>query len=81
MQLVTSAQLRALIEGTGWTIVHWRNRREESMPTVRAWHRRLHEVPPSDDEHLETLRSWTARVMTMEAAWAAANPLIEVVAD
>jgi cyclopropane fatty-acyl-phospholipid synthase-like methyltransferase len=81
MHMVSSEKLRSLVEGAGWTISHWRDRRLESMPTIAAWHQRLQAIPPGDDLHLETLRAWTARVLSMADEWAACNPLIELVAE
>jgi len=80
MHLISSTQLRRMIEEAGWQIVHWRNRREESMPSLRVWHKRLAEIPREDDLHLETLRSFCSRVCQCEKEWAENNPLIEVVA-
>jgi hypothetical protein len=53
------------------------------MPSVAAWHRRATEVASAGiaDPHLDTLVAWTTRVLAAPTAWAAANPLIEVVAD
>jgi Mycolic acid cyclopropane synthetase len=81
MQMITSTQLREVLQAAGWRVRHWRNRRDEAMPSVDVWHRRLQSVPVSGDHHLETLRAWTARVIAAPAAWAYHNPLIEVVAD
>lgn len=81
MQMVSSRRLRELLEISGWRIRHWRDRRREALPSVAVWHRRLQSVKVGEDRHLETLRAWCARVMTAPEAWAAHNPLIEVVAD
>ncbi|WAS91755.1 class I SAM-dependent methyltransferase [Nannocystis punicea] len=81
MHMISSAQLRRSLEASGWRIVHWRDRRREALPSVRGWHRRLSALPPTDDAHVEALRTWCARVMKMPRAWADHNPLIEVVAD
>ena len=76
-----SSELRASIEEAGWNIVHWRNRRPESMPSIHAWRRRLQSVAVGDDVHLETLRAFCDRVSRSAEEWAACNPLMEVVAD
>jgi hypothetical protein len=81
MHMVSSARLRELVEGAGWTIRHWRDRRREAVPSVAVWHRRLQAVPVGEDRHLETLRAWCERVMSAPEAWAENNPLIEVAAD
>jgi hypothetical protein len=81
MHMVSSGRLRELLEGAGWRIRHWRDRRREALPSVAVWHRRLRSVPVGEDSHLETLRAWCERVMTAPEAWAEHNPLIEVVAD
>lgn len=81
MHVVPSAKLRALITDAGWTIRHWRDRRVEAVPSVAVWHRRLSAIAPTGDTHLEILRDWCARVAEAPRAWAANNPLIEVVAD
>ncbi|NTW64406.1 MAG: methyltransferase domain-containing protein [Chlorobiaceae bacterium] len=80
MHMISSMQLRRMIEASGWQIVHWRNRREESMPSLRVWHKRMAEIHRGDDLHLETFRSFCSRVCQCENEWAENNPLIEVVA-
>ena len=81
MLMNSSPQLRFLVEQAGWNIVHWRNRRPESMPSVLVWQRRLRSIPPSDDRHLETLREFCDRVVTHWDEWGESNPLIELVAE
>ena len=81
MLMTSSPQLRSLVEQAGWTIVHWQNRRLESMPSVLVWQRRLQSIPPSDDRHLETLRDFCDRVVTQWDEWGESNPLIELVAE
>jgi SAM-dependent methyltransferase len=81
MQMVASAELRALIEAAGWRIVHWRDRRAEALPSIPVWLRRLERIPPGDDVHLETLRAWCRRTAAMLGEWGVNNPLIELVAD
>lgn len=83
MHMISSARLRELLTATGWRVTHWRDRRPEAMPSVAAWHRRATEVASAGiaDPHLDTLVAWTTRVLAAPTAWAAANPLIEVVAD
>lgn len=80
MLMNSSSELREMVEQAGWQIVHWRDRRMEAMPSVRVWQRRLQAIPPSDDVHLETLRRFCDRVVSCPEAWAASNPLIELVA-
>ncbi len=82
MHMIRSHELRALIEEAGWNVIHWRNRRDESMPTIHAWRRRLQSIAVRDDDvHLETLRFFCDRVSDGAAEWAMCNPLMEVVAD
>ncbi|MEL6353680.1 MAG: class I SAM-dependent methyltransferase [Cyanobacteria bacterium J06627_28] len=81
MLMNSSPQLRSLVEQAGWNIVHWQNRRQESMPSVLVWQRRLQSIPPSDDRHLETLRDFCNRVVTHWDEWSESNPLIELVAE
>lgn len=81
MPMIRSHQLREMIIGAGWKIVHWRDRRMESLPSVGVWHRRLQSIPPNNDRHMNILREYTKKVLTNPLAWAIRNPLIEVVAD
>lgn len=81
MLMNSSSQLRCLVEQAGWNIVHWQNRRPESMPSVLVWQRRLKLIPPSDDGHLETLRDFCDRVVTHWNEWGESNPWIELVAE
>ena len=81
MHMISSASLRDLLECTGWRITHWRDRRAEAVPSVTCWHSRAAKPGLVSDAHLEALRAWSARVLRAPAEWAAANPLIEVVAE
>lgn len=81
MPMISSAGLRSLLSETGWRVVHWRDRRAEAMPSIKAWDRRLRQLPPTNDVHLETHRQWCARLLRIGAEWGRCNPLIEVVAD
>jgi hypothetical protein len=84
MERVGSDALRGLIEGAGWRVQHWRNRRNETMQTHEDWYRRLQALPAgivAGDPHLREFQAWCARVLTDRTVWAAANPLIEVVAS
>jgi len=81
MHMVSSTQLRDMLLASGWRIRHWQDCRREALPSVQVWARRLGEIPPTDDRHVETLREWCARVLQDPAAWGAHNPLIEVVCD
>ena len=81
MHMISSRHLRQALDEAGWRVRHWRDRRPEALPSVRVWAQRLHNVPPTDDTHIEALREWTRRVLAAPAAWASNNPLIEVVAD
>lgn len=81
MSLVSSGALRRLLADSGWTIGAWRDCRPLSLPSVMVWERRLRGLAPTGDPHLEVLRNWSTRVAAMPQAWAANNPLIEVVAD
>lgn len=81
MHMISSADLRRLLEAAGWRIEHWRDRRAEALPSVAAWHGRAITPGLVRDQHLDTLQAWSGRVLMMSAEWAAANPLIEVVAE
>jgi hypothetical protein len=81
MHMVSSSDLRRLLERAGWRIRHWRDRRLEALPSIRFWNRRLGKVALSNDPHIETLRTWTGQVRSAPEAWARNNPLIEVMAD
>lgn len=81
MLMNSSTELRQMVEQAGWNIIHWRNCRPESMPSVTIWHNRLQNIPPGDDIHLETLRAFCQRVLNHATEWALANPLIECVAE
>jgi hypothetical protein len=79
--MISSADLRAQLESTGWRITHWRDRRAEAMPSVACWHSRASSPDLVRDAHLDALRAWSARVLNVPGEWAAANPLIELVAE
>jgi hypothetical protein len=83
MHMISSARLRELLVAAGWRVTHWQDRRPEAMPSVAAWHRRATAVASAGtaDPHLDTLVAWTTRVLAAPTAWAAANPLIDVVAE
>ncbi len=81
MHMISSADLRSLLEAAGWRIEHWRDRRAEALPSAAAWHSRAITPGLVRDQHLDTLQAWSGRVLMMSAQWAAANPLIEVVAE
>lgn len=81
MHMVSSTRLRTTLEAAGWRVVRWCDRRPEALPSVRAWADRLANIPRTDDVHLEQLRRWTGEVLSAPHRWAAANPLLEIVAD
>jgi cyclopropane fatty-acyl-phospholipid synthase-like methyltransferase len=81
MYMVSSTTLREILKNSGWHIRHWRDRRQEALPSVAVWHRRLQHIPYTNNRHIEVLRTWCAKIMTASKAWAQHNPLIEVVAD
>ena len=81
MHMISSAEFYTLLQRTGWQVKHWKNVRQEGLPSVAVWNRRLQNLPPTADRHIETLREWSAVVCTDAEAWGANNPLIEVVAD
>jgi hypothetical protein len=81
MHMISSAQLRSLLSATGWRIMHWRDRRAEAMPSVACWNSRANRPDLVTDAHLDALRTWSGRVLSAPAEWAAANPLIEVAAE
>ena len=81
MHMQPSSELREMVKQAGWSIIHWRNRREESTPSIEIWHNRLQNILPSDDVHLETFWHFCRRVLSTADEWAANNPLIELVAE
>lgn len=81
MHMISSASLRTLLEDAGWRIEHWKDRRAEAMPSAAVWHSRVTKPGLVRDLHLDTLETWSRRVVQMPAEWATANPLIEVVAE
>ncbi len=81
MHMISSADLRQMLERSGWTIRHWLNRRHDTLPSFDGWVNALRSVPPTDNPHIEVLRAWSARGVAIKSAWADNNPLIEVVAD
>lgn len=80
MHMITSTALRDLLEATGWSVTHWRDRRPEAVPTVWGWRERLSLVAQTEDQHLEAFRTWCRHVTRCGAQWVANNPLIEVAA-
>lgn len=81
MHLVSAQDLKALLQGSGWKITHWNDRREASMPTVEIWHKRLCTIPPQNDEHFEAWRRFCSKIMCYPEEWASFHPLIEAVAE
>jgi cyclopropane fatty-acyl-phospholipid synthase-like methyltransferase len=84
MQMVSSTELRRLIETSGWTIKHWRDRRNETMLSHEGWYRQLRRLPRAvvaSNPHLQEFEAWCVRVLANRSLWAEHNPLIEVVAD
>ena len=53
----------------------------QAMPSVAHWHSRAGRACLVRDAHLDALRAWSVRVLSAPAEWAAANPLVEVVAE
>ena len=81
MQMIRSSRLREIIESTGWRIREWRDRRIKTLPTVAVWNRRIQDIAPSQDQHMEVFRGWCNHVLRYPHEWARLNPLIEVFAD
>ncbi len=81
MLLVSSSQLKKLLEETGWKIKHWKDRRMESLPSFRVWNQRLKNIPKTNDFHFELWRNWCEKNQYNLNIWAKAHPLIEVVAE
>lgn len=81
MHMISSGMLRDMLEETGWRVIHWRDRRHETMPSWTVWHRRLREFGPTSDPHIEALREMAGRLAVIGDQWADNNPLIEVVAE
>lgn len=74
-------ELRDLLNVTGWRIVHWADRRSETLPTATVWKRRMQALPPGRDEHLDKLRRWADFVTSNQDIFVRISPHIEVVAD
>ena len=81
MPMIPSHQLRAELEGAGWRIRHWKDRRLETLPTVAVWHRRCQAVAVGRDHHVDVLREWCEKTMRSPNVWGRSNPLIETVAE
>ena len=81
MHMISSTELRRLLESAGWTIRHWQNRRFHTLPNFDGWNNTLRNVPPTGNAHIELLRTWSSQGAAMKMAWAQNNPLIEVMAD
>lgn len=84
MPMVDSTTLRRLLEAAGWRVRHWRDRREESLPSHAAWRTRLERLPAAvvaADPHLAIFLDWCRAVLAHPQAWGEANPLVEVVAE
>lgn len=80
MHMISSAELRRLLERTGWIIRHWKDRRPETLPNFHGWSAALRPIPPTGNAHIEELRRWAIRGEAIAADWACNNPLIEVMA-
>ncbi|OAN64905.1 hypothetical protein A6A05_18875 [Magnetospirillum moscoviense] len=80
MHMISSGDLRQLLERTGWTIRHWQNRRFDTLPNFQGWSNALRSVPPTGNAHIEELRKWAARGERIISDWGHNNPLIEVMA-
>lgn len=81
MHMISTSQLRALVEAAGFRIVSWRACRTEGLPSVQVWHQRLQRIGKTDEPHLETLRAFCERVLVAPEAWGISNPLIELIAE
>ncbi|HEY1975698.1 MAG TPA: methyltransferase domain-containing protein [Candidatus Baltobacteraceae bacterium] len=81
MSAPSKDELRDLLEVTGWRIVHWADRRGETLPTATVWKRRMQALPPGRDEHLDKLRRWADFVTSNQDIFVRISPHIEVVAD
>ena len=81
MRIISSNDLKDMVQKTGWTIRHWKNVRQAALPFVYVWNKRLQFIPVTNDRHIETLRLWCARIISGLDEWGANNPLIEVMAE
>jgi cyclopropane fatty-acyl-phospholipid synthase-like methyltransferase len=81
MIMISSTQLEKLLAASGWKIIHWRNRRAESLPSIKIWNARMATIPKQNDSHFETWRAYCEKIQLYPEAWAEAHPLIEVVAE
>lgn len=81
MVMVSSTQLEKLVKAAGWKIIHWKNRRAESMPSIDIWNARMKTIPKQRDFHFETWRTYCEKIKLYSKVWAESHPLIEVVAE
>ncbi|MGR8932515.1 MAG: hypothetical protein ACU836_17975 [Gammaproteobacteria bacterium] len=80
MFMISSSELKEIVEKAGWIIKHWKNIRAETLQSSIVWGSRLNQIKPTDDVHLETFRAFCDRVNPMLDEWSRNNPLIELVA-
>lgn len=82
MPMCSSGELRRQLEDAGWRIVHWRNRRRESLPTLFHWRNALERAfgasPPPGV--FDALYDMTHHFFKNPGVWANSFPLIDVVA-
>jgi 2-polyprenyl-3-methyl-5-hydroxy-6-metoxy-1,4-benzoquinol methylase len=81
MHMISSNDLKDILQKTGWTIRHWANVRQTALPSAPVWNKRLQSIPVTNDKHIETFRLWCTRIINNLAEWGANNPLIEVMAE
>jgi cyclopropane fatty-acyl-phospholipid synthase-like methyltransferase len=81
MVMISSTQLEKLLKASGWKVIHWKNRRAESLPSIDIWNARMQTIPKQSDFHFETWRTYCEKIKLYPEAWAEAHPLIEVVAE
>lgn len=82
MHQCTPQELQSMLEAAGWTTVSSRNRRLQALPSLLHWKRNLDRrfAGRRPGEHLGVLWDFTSAALHNPLAWAAANPLIDVVA-
>ena len=83
MPMCSTSELRHDIEAAGWRIVHWRNRRQASLPTLFHWRHALQQA--FDDQPppgvFDALYDMTHQFAANPMLWAHSFPLIDVVAE
>jgi cyclopropane fatty-acyl-phospholipid synthase-like methyltransferase len=81
--LCTVGELQSALQEAGWRIVHFRQRRFESLRSLVHWKNNLQRVygPTEPPGQLGELCAFVTRALRDPIGWCVANPLVDVVAD